>query len=314
MNAEELKAAVVDALATVADQLPEAPPGGRVDPAERLDLRGTNVSDVVGCPAAAALAGEEPFVECAATAGWGAAAVVLDRLVSGHLDPGRGHPPTDPASGFRTALAEVEHLGWPWTWLAGADRAERALTAGEVHRRLSAAARLLSPFPPTGVSHVGRRPSWSFPGRPLRLVGRVDLVLGKRDGRHTLVVVLNGDHGPATLPRLAFEALVESLELRRPPATVLGLLPDAGRRWPVAVDDELLEHGVAVAALLARARLGQRRRDANGLERRPGPRCRECAERASCAEGASWLAGPGRLRAGFLPPGSPVRLNSPRRA
>lgn len=301
MTADELKAAVIDALAMVADQLPEAPPGGRVDPAERLDLRSTNVSEVVSCPAAVALAGEEPFVECAATAGWAAGAEVLDRLVCGHRDPGRGRPPTDPASGFRTVLSEAEHLGWPWTWLAGADRAERAMTAGEVHRRLSATARLLSPFPPAGVSHVGRRPSWSFPGRPLRLAGRVDVVLGRRDGSHTLVVVLNGDHGAATLPRLAFEALVEALELRRPPATVLGLLPDAGRRWPVAVDDALLEHGVAVAAELAQARLGQRRRDATGLERRPGPRCRDCGERATCAVGVAWLAGPGRRRAGFLP-------------
>jgi len=299
---DELRAAVVRALAAVADQLPEVAPGERSDPGERLDVRGSAVGQALGCPAAAALDGEEPFVEAAATAGWGAATTVLDRIGSGHLDPNRGQPPGDPASGFRTVFAERLE-DWPWTWLAGAGPAERALTAGEVHRRVSAAARLLEPFPPPSVSHVGWKPSWGFPGRPLRLLGRVDLVLGRRDGGHTLAVVLAGDHGAATRPRLAYEALVEALALRRPPATVLGMLPDAGRRWPLQVDDDLLGEGVVVASLLARVALGRRRRDAAGLERRGGPRCRGCAHLAGCDHGAAWLAGPGRRRVGFLPTG-----------
>jgi len=303
VTASALQGEVVAALEAVADQLPSTPPGEKVDPGERLEVRGSDLTRALGCPAGTALDGEEPFEAGAASAGWGAASTVLDRLLTGHVDPGRGQPPTDPASGFRTAMREIERLDWPWTWLDAAGPADRAVTAAEVHRRVSAVARVLEPWPPPSARHVGLRPMWTFPGRPLRLRGRLDLVLGRRDGSHTIVVALNGDHGRTTRARLAFEALVETLTLRRPPATVLGLLPDAGRRWPLAVDDRVLAEGVDAAGLAARVALGRRRRDATGLERRPGPRCRGCAQRADCAQGVAWLDGPGRLRSGFLPSG-----------
>jgi hypothetical protein len=301
---DHLRASVVAALEGVADQLPESPPGTKVEPGVRLDVRSSAVARALTCPAATALDGESPFEDGPGVAGWGASVTVLDRIVSGHLDPGRGRPPQDPASGYRTALKEVERLDWPWPWIDGASRAEKAVTAAEVHRRVAATARVLDPFPPADARFIGTRPSWSFPGRPLRLQGRVDLVLGRRDGTHTIVVGIRGDHGPTTRAQLAYEAVVESLQLRRPPALVLGLLPDAGRRWPVTVDDTLLGEGVAAAAVAARAALGARRRDASGLDRRPGPRCRGCAHGGGCAPGAAWLAGPGRLRHGFLPPAS----------
>jgi hypothetical protein len=85
---------------------------------------------------------------------------------------------------------------------------------------------------------------------------------------------------------------------------VLGLLPDAGRRWSVPVDDALLDEGIVAAAEAARAALGVQRRDATGLDRRPGPGCRSCAHAVTCDSGTAWLAGPGRLRLGFLSPGA----------
>jgi hypothetical protein len=115
-------------------------------------------------------------------------------------------------------------------------------------------------------------------------------------------VVLTGDHGRATRDRLAYEALVELLNLRRPPAVVHGLLPDAGRTWSLTVDDELLAAAVAVAAAAARTALGVRRGDAGDLPRRPSPTCRYCAHAGSCDDGTTWLAGPGRRRLGFLDP------------
>ena len=304
MTFDDLRTAVVAALAGVADQLPESPPGTKVDANDRLVVRSSAVPRALSCPAATALDGDTAFEERAATAGWSASVTVLDRIVSGHLDPSRGQPPQDPATGFRTALREIERLDWPWPWIDGADRAEKAVTAAEVHRRVAATARVLEPWPPADARHIGTRPSWSFPGRPLRLQGRVDAVLGRRDGTHTIVVGVGGDHGAATRAQLAFEAVIEALQTRRPPAVVLGLLPDAGRRWPLAVDDALLTEGVAVAGLAARVALGARRADDTGLERRAGPRCRWCAHSAACGPGTAWLAGPGRLRSGFLPPAS----------
>ena len=295
MTYDELRQAVVAALEGVADQLPEA----KDDP---LVIRSSGLARALGCPAATALDGESPFEDSAAAAGWSAATTVLDRIVTGHVDPSRGQPPTDPAAGFRLALKETDRLSWPWPWIDGADRATKAVTAAEVHRRVAATARAFGSWPPEDA-HFVNRPAWTFPGRPLRLQGRIEFVLGKRVlGGHTLVVGIAGDHGPTTRSRLAFEAVVETLHTRRPPATVLGLLPDAGRRWPLTVDDALLADGVAAAGVAARAALGARRRDGAGLDRRPGPRCRGCAHGVGCSPGTAWLAGPGRLRSGFLPP------------
>jgi hypothetical protein len=302
---DELRSALVAALEGVADQLPEAPPGEKVDPASWLDVRSSGLAGALACPAADALDGETPFEEAPALVGRRATSTVLDRIVHGHLDPSRGKPPSDPATGFRTALREVEHLDWPWPWVHQATRAEKAMTAAEVHRRAGAIARMLDPWP-VDVTHVGLPTTWTFPGRTLRLKGWADAVVGKRGRDHTLVVALGGDHSSATRARLAFEAVVDALQCRRVPGAVLALLPDAGRRWQVTVDDGLLVDGIAAAAVGARAALGARRRDASGLERRPGPRCRTCAHAGACAEGAAWLAGPGRLRAGFLPHDAPL--------
>lgn len=300
VNAPELQAAAVEALAAVADQLEPAAPGERPTPGDRLDVRGTDLSRALGCPVATALDGEEPFEERAGLAGWGATSAALRLILTGHADPNRARRPTDPATAYRVALREPDP-DWPFTWLASADKADRAAVAAEVHRRAAAVARLFDPWPPPDVRHVGLRSSWTFPGRPLRLVGRADLVLGRRDGSHTIVVSLGGDHSAHTRARLAFEAVVEALSLRRPPATVLGLLPDAGRRWAVEVDDALLRDGVAVAAEAARVVLGRRRRDPTGLARRPGTRCRACPHGAGCPEGEQWLIGAGSRAFGFLP-------------
>lgn len=315
-----IQGALVEALAPVADQLAEVIPGGeRLDSSEWLVVRGNQ--HVSGCPVADALAGEDPFEPSAAVAGWQAAADAADLVVHGHLDPSRGGGPADPASAFRQLWKDRDQRDtWPWPWLRDdAERADRALTAAEVGRRLAALARMLDGpggagsgdgggsgdaggWPPAGAGKIGLRPKWTFPGRALRLDGRIDVVLGKRGLGHRLVVVLGGDHRSDTRSRLAFEAVVETVAFRRPPTHVLGLLPDAGRRWVVAVDDGLLAEGVAVVADAARSALGARRRDAGGLERRPGPRCRTCVHRPGCEPGETWLAGPGRLDFGFLPP------------
>lgn len=296
--------ALVEALAPVADQLADVVSGERTDAGEWLVVRGNQ--HVGGCPAAAALDGDEPFEPAAALAGWQAAADATDLVVHGHLDPSRGGGPLDPAAAFRQLWKDRNQRdAWPWPWLRDeAERADRALTAADVGRRMAALARMLhgdAGWPPDGAGKVGLRAKWTFPGRALRLDGRVDVVLGKRGLGHRLVVVLSGDHRADTRSRLAYEAVVEAVALRRSPDAVVGLLPDAGRRWTLTVDDGLLEEGIAVVGAAARAALGVRRRDAGDLERRPGPRCRTCAHRAGCEPGGTWLAGPGRLDFGFLP-------------
>lgn len=297
--AADLVGALVDALAPVADQLPDVRWADATD-AERLAVRPGQLA--AACPAQAALDGDDGFEPTPVTAGPAASLDVLDRLVHGSLDPSRPLPAADPGGGFLSVWAERLE-DWPWDWARKeAGPADRALLAGAVRRRVTALARMLRPWPPPDASTVGHRLRWFHPQRPLRLDSRADLVLGRRDGGHTLVVLLTGDHGHATRRRLAYDALLETVSLRRPPAAVRGLLPDAGRDWAVPVDDALLAEGVAAAADAARLALGVQRRDAAALARRPGTHCRRCAHAGACPQGTAWLDGPGRLAHGFLPP------------
>ena len=300
----ELLAAALNALAPITDQQPDSR-WNDTDATDRVTVRPYLVA--AACPAAVALDGPQPFVEVPAMAGPAAAAAVVDRLVLGDPDPRRQLRPTTPAEGYRAVLGSGLADGWPWEWLNEAGRPAKALVAAEVHRRVAALGRLLPDWPPPEVTRAGRLPYWPHPDRPLRLSGGVDLVLGRRDGSHTLVVVLGGDHRSTTRRRLSYEAVVEALALRRPPAAVLGLLPDAGRSWRLAVDDALLAEGVAAAALGAGVAFGTTRSSAGSLPRTPGPACRRCAHRTGCAEGTAWLAGPGRLRSGFLAAPLPSR-------
>jgi hypothetical protein len=299
VNAADVVARLVEALGPVADQLPDVTWRDATWD-ERLPIRSGQVA--LTCPARAALDGDEPFETSPAIAGPAAALAVIDRLALGHRDPTRGGAATDLLSAFRVAYKD-EHEQWPWDWAHQASEEQRVLLAGAATRRAAGIARMLDPWPPPALGFIGYEPAWFHPQRPLRLKARFDAVLGRRDGSHTLVAVLAGDHGPATRRRLAYDALLEVLSLRRPPARVLGLLPDAGRRWSVPVDDGLIDEGIAAAADAARSALGVQRRDASGLERRPGPGCRSCAHAVTCDGGAAWLAGPGRLRLGFLSPG-----------
>jgi hypothetical protein len=299
LNPADVVTSLVEALGPVADQL-AAVPWRDASWDERLGIRSGMV--VGSCPARAALDGDEPFETRPALAGPAASLAVVDRLAFGHRDPTRGGAATDLLSAFRVAYKD-EHEQWPWDWAHQATEEQRVLLAGAATRRAAGIARMLDPWPPPGLGHVGLETSWIHPQRPLRLKARFDAVLGRRDGSHTLDAVVPGDHGPATRRRLAYDALLEVLSLRRAPARVLGLLPDAGRRWSVAVDDALLDEGIDAAAHAARTALGVQRRDATGLDRRPGTGCRSCAHAVTCDRGTAWLAGPGRLRLGFLSPG-----------
>lgn len=297
MNAADLVALVLEAVAPVTDQLPELSWRDASDGA-RLTIRPAHLA--AACPAAMALDGDEGFTPKPVLVGPAATGAVLDRLLLGPRDPSRPGNVSDPATAFREVLADPpEHWAWDWA-TAAATREERALLSAAVSRRAGAVARMVQPWPPPDATHAGRRPPWTHPQRPFRLTGGIDVTLGKRDGTHTIVVVLTGDHTGATRARLAYEAVIETLVLRRSPAVVRGLLPDAGREWSLPVTDDVLEVGAAAAGDAARAALGISRRDAAGLDRLPGPACRRCPHFDGCDEGRAWLAGAGRLRFGFL--------------
>lgn len=297
MIVPDLVADLVEALAPTAEQLPDIA-WREATAGEKLVVRADHLA--TACPVQAALDGDGDFDTTPVTAGPTAAMGVLDRLVHGSLDPSRPFPASDPGDGFR-AVWDEKLDDWPWDWARDeASPAERALLSGAVNRRVGAVARMLDPWPPPDATSIGRRNNWLHPERPLQLRTRTDLILGRRDGTHTLVVLLGGDHGPVTRRRLAYDAVLEAVSLRRPPARVRALLPDAGREWTVEVDDDLLAEGVTAAADAARLALATQRIDPAGLAPQPGAVCRYCAHVARCPEGEAWLAGPGHLRHGFL--------------
>src|SRR5262249_43657763 len=154
--------------------------------------------------------GDGEFVARPAVAGPGATGAVLDRLLLGPLDPRRPGGPTNPGQAFREVLQHPPEQ-WAWEWASQATKPEKALLNGVVSRRIAGIARMLdqpSPehagWPPPTATQAGRRPPWNHPSRPLRLHGSGEVTLGKRDGTHTVVAVLTGDHTTATRQRLAY--------------------------------------------------------------------------------------------------------------
>lgn len=287
-----------DALEPVAAALPE----GRyavTDPAARVAVSHHHLAEALRCPARLALAGPSTFTPSVAIATRALALAVLDQIV-------HGEPAPDPVTAYRTAYAEGERDQFPWEWLTGrdqrhpatdADRAAGAMRAVE----LATAVTRVVPDLRTRVTRVGERCRWDHPQRPVRLQGRVDLVLGplRPEGTAELLVVFPGSWSPLIRPRLAYEALLLTLHRQRP-ATVTAVCLAEGRTYSHPVTPDLLGEGIAATATAVDAVAGGLRKDPRGLTRRPGPHCERCPSAASCGPGTAWLDGPGRRRAGFL--------------
>ena len=111
-----------------------------------------------------------------------------------------GPPGRRPGAAFREVLAEPpEH--WAWDWATTASREERALLSAAVEPAGGRGGPDAGAVAAADATHAGRRPPWTHPTRPFRLIGGIDATLGKRDGGHTIVVVLTGDH--VRQPRIA---------------------------------------------------------------------------------------------------------------
>lgn len=289
--------ALVDALEPVVAGLSE----GRyaaADPAARVTVRPHDVGEALRCPARVAMAGPSPFTPNVATATRAAAIAVLDQMVHGEA--------ADPVTAYRAAYDEGGRDGFPWEWLTGGDRrhpitpAERAACAMRAIELAAAVARVV-PDIRARVNRVGERCRWDHPERPVRLHGRVDLVMGslRPVGTAELLVVFPGSWSPLVRPRLAYEALLLTLDRQRP-ATVTAVCLAEGRTYSHPVTEDLLGEGVTTTALAVGAVAGGLAKDPGQLPRRTGTHCGHCPSAPGCAPGTAWLGGPGRRRAGFL--------------
>ncbi len=290
--------ALIDALEPVASGLPEGKYAS-TEPALRVAVRHNDLGDAARCPAQVAMAGPSPFTPNADVATPSLALAVLDQMV-------HGDPAPDPVTAYRAAFADGGRDQFPWEWLGGGDRrhpvttADKAVCAMRAVERATAVARVV-PHLRARVTRVGERCRWNHPERPVRLQGRVDLVIGPLLPAATaeLLVVFPGSWSPLIRPRLAYEAVLLTVHGQRP-ATVTAVCLAEGRTYSQPVTPDLLDEGVAATATAVAAVAGGLRKEPRQLPRQPGPHCGRCRSAPACGPGTAWLDGPGRRRSGFL--------------
>jgi hypothetical protein len=270
-----------------------------VDREDRYDVDGFLAADAASCPARAAAILPTPFVHTPRTVFRAAGRAAFLEVLAGGMAPGRSSPAVSAHEGYRLARAAALAAGagrvsFPWDWLGGrgggnhANSTEKTASAAATIRFVACVARVWSPLDAQPVA-LRANASWTHPGPfPVRLTGRVDFVQGKMASRR-IVLVRSGVRGPAQFPRVAFEALLDGLCFPVP-RSVLLLLPEAGEREEIPVDEELLAVGVTVAASALGAVVARSKERTDDLPRLPGPSCRYCPALGTCGPGSVWLA------------------------
>jgi hypothetical protein len=277
--------------------------------------------DVAGCPRRYRESGAD---------GWGfpgwspaiAAGSVARAALVRHLDrtttPIAGPTLPPPLEAVRDWLREAQRAphGPVAEWIAelgqDGDRATVAATAANATRWLAGFVRVMgwplperlgvvvdSPEGPHGRSWTKRwRPA---KGSPVCVGSSPDATLGKvaPSGRFALIV-----HRPSTptdgalRDRAAFEATAGSLTRGIVPASIVVTTADTGEHARFPVTPALVERGTELIVEVVRQRLVAADA-AEPDDATPSPACRYCPYVDDCGPGRSWLAGPGRWRAGL---------------
>ena len=177
---------------------------------------------------------------------------------------------------------------WIGTYLRSAGAAERVQAAS---RAVTWLARTIDVLETDDVSHMkcSQKVEWRFPGKGLRLNGKVDLVAGAASARVPHIVIPS--RTSAHEARVAFLALLWTLTNRSAPEHVVVLTHATGVRSRVAPED-LFQLGMEGARLAALA-LVQQGRGPEGLSRTASFfTCRDCDWRDDCAEWSAHRALP----------------------
>lgn len=129
-----------------------------------------------------------------------------------------------------------------------------------------------------------------FDGRVI-LQGKIDLTLGRADGRRAgkvLIDLKSGKLRAAHLDDLRYYALIETVRIGVPPRRLASYYLDQGRFHPEDVNEDLLfaAAGRAAAGIRRMIELQLNHRDPSLL---PGPQCRWCAVRDTCDVGQRHL-------------------------
>lgn len=284
---DQVQHQLVDGLSGVADLCADSGYWDANDD-ERLQIGAWQVHQALICPRQAAATLPTPFESTVATVSR-AAALDAFRELSGVVGP---------RSAFVEAYRKGDAERWPWRWIRhDATKLERSLIAQRATTFVSGCARGALDWPTRSVKRVGWRPAWEYPGRALRLAGRVDLLYV--DGA-SVAIAFNGAWNGLVRGKLAFQVLMAVLGFEEPERAI-AMFPDVGKHASVefAVDEHLLDDGIRATCEAAESVAAQHSVSNRVQEARPGSQCRRCPINDSCNEGLNWLAGSGSRRFGF---------------
>lgn len=285
---DDVQEQLVNALSAVADLCADSGYWDAADD-ERLQVGAWQVHQALICPRWAAATPSTPFESTVGTVSRSAALDAFRELPCGVVGP-----PNAFVEAYRKADAER----WPWNWIRhDATKRERSLVAQRATTFVSKCARSVPGWPIPSLKRVGWRPAWEYPGRALRLAGRVDLLYV--DGP-SIAIAFNGAWSGVTRGELAFHVVMAVLGFEQPQRAI-AMFPDVGRHASLefAVNERLLDDGIRATCEAVESTAAQHSFSSRTQSARPGSQCRRCPINDSCDEGLEWLAGPGSRRFGF---------------
>ena len=273
----ELRAALEARLAPVAERVPDG---------EVLWISKHLLSSVHGCEGLFLAQDVEEFAWSPATARGVVSHKAIELSISWRGDPAPG---TLVNEAIARLIAGTDGVGG---YLEGLGEGERAELHGEALERT---AKFLECFPPLEARWrpvAESRLRADLCDDRVVLSGKVDLTVGRAEGLRAgkvLIDLKTGGFAPGHRDDLRYYALIEALRIGVPPRLVATYYLDGGRLQSEPVTEPLLHS--ALERVVAGAELAlELRRDGREPVLRPGPPCRWCSVRTTCAAGQSWLA------------------------
>lgn len=241
------------------------------------------VAGVLGCEAQHLA--PDPFTWTAARARGQVAHRAIQLLV--HW---RGEPtPMDVVDDAMARLADAETgLG---DWIAGLDPGEEADLRGQAVERVTKFVECFPPLDRRANPMTEARAQWPVSGA-IQLTGKVDLIIGKPEGRESRKVIIDLKSGRLTHGHredLRFYALVETLCRDVPPRRLVSFSLDSAVADVEEVTEGLLRSSLR-RTLDAIERMVELRVEDREPRRATGPACRWCPIAADCEPGQKFLA------------------------
>lgn len=201
-------------------------------------------------------------------------------------------PLPDPADLVDRAMASLERSEqWMSDWLRTCDDDERAEVRGGAVARVTAYEEVWPPLKREWRPATEVKVRSDLAGGRVTLSGRVDLAIGRAEGRTAGKVIVDfKTGGPAMAHRedLRFYALVETLRLGVPPRAVATSYLESGDLHVEDVTVGVLEAAAARVVDGASRMVAIRHHDHPPVAR-PSPLCRWCPARPACPTGQSYI-------------------------